>query len=92
MHWVHRDRALAPAVAARRADRRRPQRYVEIVLGPGTLPWGAITHLTRQNNWLFVHGTRPDGRRRRLIVNLSQLDQEPSAILAAIQARRRDLG
>jgi hypothetical protein len=45
----------------------------------------------RQNNWLFVHGTRPDGRRRRLIVNLSQLDQDPSAILAAIQARRRDL-
>ncbi|HTF73418.1 MAG TPA: hypothetical protein VK620_03630, partial [Bradyrhizobium sp.] len=60
--------------------------------GPGTLPWGAITHLTRQNNWLFVHGTRPDGRRRRLIINLSQLDQEPSAILAAIQARRLDLG
>jgi len=56
--------------------------------GPGTLPWSAITHLTRQKNWLFVHGTRPDGRRRRLIVNLSQLDQEPSAILAAIQARR----
>jgi len=60
--------------------------------GPGTLPWGAITHLTCQNNWLFVHGTRPDGRRRRLIINLSQLDQEPSAILAAIQARRLDLG
>jgi hypothetical protein len=60
--------------------------------GPGTLPWSAVTHLTRQNNWLFVHGTSPDGRRRRLIVNLLQLDQEPSAILAAIQARRRDLG
>ena len=60
--------------------------------GSGTLPWGAITHLTCQNNWLFVHGTRPDGRRRRLIINLSELDQEPSAILAAIQARRLDLG
>jgi len=82
------DCALAPPVATRRTDRRRPQRYVELFWGPGTLPWSAITHLTRQNNWLFVHGTRPDGRRRRLIVNLSQLDQEPSAILAAIQARR----
>src|SRR3977135_445541 len=59
--------------------------------GPGTLPWSAITHLTRQKNWLFVHGTRPNGRRRRLIVNLSELDQEPSAILSAIQALRRDL-
>src|SRR6266849_1873750 len=33
MHRVHRDCALAPPVAARRADRRRPQRYVETVLG-----------------------------------------------------------
>ncbi len=33
MHRVHRDRALAPPVAACRADRRRPQRYVETVLG-----------------------------------------------------------
>ena len=33
MHRVHRDRALASPMAARRADRRRPQRYVETVLG-----------------------------------------------------------
>src|SRR3977135_351433 len=33
MHRVHRDRALAPPVAMRRTDRRRPQRYVETVLG-----------------------------------------------------------
>jgi hypothetical protein len=58
--------------------------------GPGTLPWSAITHLTRQKNWLFVHGTRPDGRRRRLIVNLSEFDQEPSAILAAETSHELD--
>jgi hypothetical protein len=59
--------------------------------GPGTLAWSAITHIAQRNNWFFVHGTRPDGRRRRLIVNLWGLDHSPAVILAAIRARRPDL-
>ena len=59
--------------------------------GRGTLAWPAVTHLTRNDMWLYVHGKEPSGRSRKLAVSLVQLDKSAGSILAAIRVYRPDL-
>jgi len=59
--------------------------------GRGTLAWPAVTHLTRQGAWLYVHGHNPAGRRRKLAVSLIHLDKSSDEIMAAVGAYRPDL-
>jgi hypothetical protein len=57
----------------------------------GTLGWAQITELKSQANWMYVHGVTNDGKPKKLIIDLTGLDQDSSTILAAIEARRPDL-
>jgi hypothetical protein len=59
--------------------------------GRGYLPWNGMTHAAARHNWLFLYGTDPDGRPRKLTVNLEGLDRAPQDILKAIHDRRPDL-
>jgi hypothetical protein len=48
--------------------------------------------MQNQHGWLFVHG-RTDGssKPKKIVVALTQLDQDPGRILAVIQYYRPDL-
>jgi hypothetical protein len=59
--------------------------------GRGALAWPAVTHLTSQDTWLYVHGKEPGGRSRKLAISLVHLDKSSKEILAAIRAHRPDL-
>jgi hypothetical protein len=59
--------------------------------GRGTLAWPAVTHLSRNDWWLYVHGKEPSGRSRKLAVSLVHLDKPAGDILAAIGSHRPDL-
>ena len=59
--------------------------------GSGAIAWPAITGLTFQNNWMFVHGADGAAKKKKLIVNLTGLDCHASIILAAIYLRRPDV-
>lgn len=64
-----------------------------IMWGRGTMRWDEISHLMQnQHGWLFVHG-RTDGssKPKKIVVALTQLDQDPGRILAVIQYYRPDL-
>jgi hypothetical protein len=60
--------------------------------GRGTLAWPAVTLLTRNDMWLYVHRKEPSGRSRKLAVSLLHLEESANSILAAIRVHRPDLG
>ncbi len=59
--------------------------------GPGSLSWNRIEMLKVQGNWLFVHGKDEQGRKRKLIVNLTGLDVPRDVIMGTIEHFRPDL-
>jgi hypothetical protein len=88
--------ALAVGIRSRIAKRGRLEISDEgitsrVLGGRGTLAWSAVTHLTSESMWLYVHGKEPSGRPRKLAVSLVHLDKSADEILAAIRAYRPDL-
>jgi hypothetical protein len=88
--------ALAIAIRARTSD--RPMLEISqagitsrVLGGRGKLAWPVVTHLTRNDMWLYVHGKEPSGRSRKLAVSLLHLDKSAGEILTAIREHRPDL-
>ena len=59
--------------------------------GPGALAWPAIEKLAFQGNFMFVHGLDATRKKKKLIVNLSELDCPSGTVLFAIYMRRPDV-
>jgi hypothetical protein len=58
----------------------------------GALQWEQITHLTQQQDWLFVHGRAAGSAKpKKLTIALKQLDHPPDQILAHLRHHRPDL-
>jgi hypothetical protein len=62
-----------------------------VISGCGRLAWPAVTQLTAENMWLYVHGKELSGRSRKRAVSLVHLDKSADEIQAAIRTHRPDL-
>ncbi len=63
-----------------------------VMWGRGTLRWDEITHLTQQQDWLFVHGrAAASPKPMKLTIAVKQLDHPPDQILAHLRHHRPDL-
>ena len=59
--------------------------------GRGQLAWPEIMALERKDNWLFVRGTGPNAKPKKLVIDTSGIDAPIDNLYAIIAHHRPDL-
>jgi hypothetical protein len=59
--------------------------------GKGQLPWADIEALERKGNWLFVRGTGPNAKPKKLVIDTTGIDAPIDNLYAIIARHRPDL-
>ena len=59
--------------------------------GKGQLRWADIVVLERKGNWLFVRGTGPNAKPKKLVINTTGIDAPIDNLYAIIAHHRPDL-
>ena len=59
--------------------------------GKGQLRWADIVALERKGNWLFVRGTGPDAKPKKLVIDTTGIDAPIDNLYAIIARHRPDL-
>jgi hypothetical protein len=59
--------------------------------GKGQLRWADIVALERKGNWLFVRGTGPNAKSKKLVIDTAGIDAPIDNLYALIAQHRPDL-
>jgi hypothetical protein len=59
--------------------------------GKGQLRWAEIVALERKGNWLFVRGTGPNAKPKKLVIDTTGIDAPIDNLYAIIARHRPDL-
>jgi hypothetical protein len=59
--------------------------------GKGQLRWPDIVALERKGNWLFVRGTGPNAKPKKLVIDTASIDAPIDDLFAIIAQHRPDL-
>ena len=59
--------------------------------GKGRLRWPDIVALERKGNWLFVRGTGPNAKPKKLVIDTMSIDAPIDSLYAIIAHHRPDL-
>jgi hypothetical protein len=61
------------------------------IWGKGQLRWADIMALERKGNWLFVRGTGPNAKSKKLVIDTAGIDAPIDNLYALIARHRPDL-